>query len=218
MRWANENAFDAPIAAAAAAEGIPVALGKALIGQESQFNPQAVRPELLPPRAGTTARVADASRGLTQILDSTAEALGYTGTPDGLFDVPTNLTYGFRDLRQMLDQVDEGDLPSAISAYNGGYRPELGFGAPATKTLTICLARDPQGNCQQWHQVNPGEFANQAYVDAVLSNLAYFAAQLGTSTDQVQQQANANATGHSLLPVLVLVGLSLLALFLMRGL
>ena len=175
MRWSRENAYDAAIQAASAEFGVRVPLIKGVIGRESAFVPTAKRGE---PQIG------DASYGLMQLLYSTAKALGYTGTPEGLLDPATNIHYGTMLLSQNLSRTG-GDEASAISAYNGGWRPSLGFGARATKPLRVCLAwkatapRDAKlrvlaRDCAKVQNVAPGEFANQPHVDAVMANVQYF--------------------------------------------
>lgn len=198
MRWANENTFDAEIAAAAAAESIPAPLLKAVIGQESKFDPNAIR---LEPHG-------EASRGLMQLLYATAQEVGYAGAPEGLFDPAVNVALGARYLKKKIAQAGSAD--GGISAYNGGYRPEIGFGAPATHPLTVCLAHDAAGNCIQTHAVAAGEFANQAYVNAVRGNLTYFAGIVGTTSQEVASAAEAGASSPAWLLWILAVVLAVL--------
>lgn len=169
MRWTNENTWDAAIQRAANQYGVDPALIKAIIGQESAFRPTAYRVE---------SAIGDASIGLMQILYGTAKGEGYTGaigsasTLTGLYNPDTNIMFGTSYLVEQIART--GSIDAAISAYNGGYRPDLGFGQRATKALTICLARDATGKCISTRNVRAGEFANQPYVDAVLANYAYF--------------------------------------------
>ncbi len=169
-RWLNEDAYDGIIRPIASEYGVPVALIKAIIAKESGFRPAAYRAEVA---------INDASRGLMQILLGTAKGEGYGGVGGdaskltGLFDPATNIEYGTSYLASRL-RTTGGDVRGAISAYNGGYRPELGFGKVATKPLRLCLARDNAGNCIQYRNVAVGEYGNQPYVNDVLANLAYF--------------------------------------------
>ena len=169
-RWAAENSFDAQVRMAAQNFSVPPELIKAILAQESQFNPRAERVE---------AAIADKSVGLMQILYSTAKGEGYTGPIgsasllDGLYEPLANITYGTSYLQSMLQQ-SRGNIPAALSAYNGGWRPEIGFGAVATKPMTICLRRDSQGRCVSTKQVGVGQFSNQDYVNRVLQNYDYF--------------------------------------------
>ncbi len=169
MKWLNENAWDDVIAASSRRYNVPMALIKAIIGQESKFNPAALRGE---------AKIGDSSIGLMQILLSTARGEGFSGTAGtqspltGLFDPATNITFGTSYLSKCIART--GDISGAVSMYNGGYRPELGFGARALKAVTVCLRRDSTGKCVETRSVKAGEFGNQPYVNAVLEYMAYF--------------------------------------------
>lgn len=171
MRWVNEEAYDPIINAAADRHGVPAALVRAIIASESQFNPSAWRPE---------PKINDGSAGLMQILLRTAKGTGYDGPLGerlqltGLFDPTTNIEYGTAYLAEQFNRAG-GDISGAASAYNGGWRPSIGFGAKADHTFTVTLARDKvTGAPIRTRLVQPGEYANQPYVDAVLSNYAYF--------------------------------------------
>lgn len=136
-RWSGQDAFAAEIGAAAQGYGIPLHVAYGLIAQESGFNPNAIGD-------------AGKSFGLVQIQLRTAQGLGYTGSSTGLLDPATNVQLGMKYLRGQLDRA--GTIPAALSAYNGGYRPISGYGAPRAD----------------------GTFANQAYVNGVLDKAAYF--------------------------------------------
>lgn len=158
MLFPNEDAYDGIIRPIAAQEHVPAALVKAVIAHESRFVPTAVRGE---------PQLNDASRGLMQLLLATARHMGFTGEADALFQPGVNIPLGVRYLGQQLARAG-GDWAGAVSAYNGGYRPDLGFGRRATKVVTVCLARDQKtGACLQTRTVKIGEFANQPYVDDV---------------------------------------------------
>jgi hypothetical protein len=101
-----------------------------------------------------------------QLLHATArDELGFTGEPDALFNPGVNIPLGARYLAKQ--RARAGDWIAAVSAYNGGYRPDLGFGRRAVRPLQICLRRDAQGQCVERRDVPIGEFANQPYVNAV---------------------------------------------------
>jgi hypothetical protein len=169
-RFSNEDTYDAAIRIAASNYAVPFELIKAIIGQESRFTASATRREV---------KLADQSVGLMQILFATAQGEGYMGplgdpkTLTGLYEPLTNITYGTAYLASQLARAN-GNIPRAVSAYNGGWRPDLGFGSVATRPLVICLARDSAGKCTQTRNVPTGEFANQPYVNAVLTNWQYF--------------------------------------------
>lgn len=86
--------------------GLPVEIAYGLVSQESRFIPNA------------TGSLGE--RGLTQIMPSTAKAIGYQGTDDGLYDPNTNLAWGLYYLAQQVGRF--GDIDSALSAYNGGFK------------------------------------------------------------------------------------------------
>lgn len=170
--FANERAYDDLIQAAHDSfPTVPPALIAAVIGHESRFDPAAYRAE---------PAISDGSVGLGQVLLATARSYGYTGDVgdatalSGLFDPGTNIYYTAAALADRLAQTGNV-VASAVSAYNGGYRPAQGFGAPATSTFQVCLARNTlTGQCIQWRTVQPGEYANQPYVDDVLKLYGYF--------------------------------------------
>jgi hypothetical protein len=162
----NSSRFDNLISAAASANGVEFALIKAIIAQESNFIPEAVRGE--PQRS-------DASIGLMQVLLGTAKGYGYTGVAgspadlSGLFDPETNIGIGTQFLADLLART-RNNIQDAISAYNGGFRPELGFGKVAVDPGRVCLewSSTTKGKCNNWHTYDVGEYGNQPYVSAVM--------------------------------------------------
>lgn len=104
------SAYDAFVQAESFATGVPALLIQAVILTESSGRADAYRAE---------PRIHDASYGLMQLLYGTAKGLGYTGTPEGLYDPQTNIHYGTKLLAQL--RARYGDNPAAIySAYNSG--------------------------------------------------------------------------------------------------
>jgi soluble lytic murein transglycosylase-like protein len=97
----GSTAYDALIQQAAQANGVDPALLKALIRQESGFDPNA--------RSGAGAA------GLTQLMPSTAAGLGVTDPTDP----QQAIDGGARYLRQQLDAFG-GDETKALAAYNAG--------------------------------------------------------------------------------------------------
>lgn len=180
-RWPRENDFNDSVSNAVKAAPFPglteaqaFAAMKGVIATESGFNPNAMRGE---PQIG------DASIGLMQLLLKTARGEGFTGTAAELMDPAINLWIGARLLRRLLVQTG-GDLDAAFSAYNGGYRPELGFGKRRTPaTPVVCIQWKPNApatgrtiaeHCEVTGSTKIGEFSNQKYVDKAHYNYAYF--------------------------------------------
>lgn len=128
--FARENDFDHLVYPEAARRGLDPLLIKAVIATESSFNPNATRAE---------PQIRDASHGLMQILYQTAKMMGYAGTPEGLFDPAVNIQFGSAYLAHQVTRY-QGDVPSAIAAYNAG-----------------TARKNPDGT-----------FTNQGYVDKVL--------------------------------------------------
>jgi soluble lytic murein transglycosylase-like protein len=108
----RESAFDADIRAAvhevAAVWPIPPSFIRAVIRQESDFNPSALS------RAGAV--------GLMQVLPSNAQRLGLT--PQALWRPADNILAGTRLLAVLLKHY-QGDVISALVAYNGRPRPRF---------------------------------------------------------------------------------------------
>lgn len=126
--------FDTLIFDAATRHSVEPALIKAIMRAESNFNPRAYRHEPFVPHLGGP----DASYGLMQTLYTTARELGYSGSPEGLYQPETSIEFGTRYLKRQLIRYS-GDTEKAISAYNAG------------------SARG-----------SPGNWSNQPYVDRVL--------------------------------------------------
>ena len=95
------ESLDAIIARAAAEAGIPEALLRAVITQESGFNPDVVSP------AG--------AQGLMQLMPVTARSLDV----DDPFDPEQNVLAGARFLRKLSDRF-HGDIERTIAAYYAG--------------------------------------------------------------------------------------------------
>lgn len=151
--WPNENTFNKNFLPVAVEIGVPVSVLKGVAAMESAFNPKAYRAE---------PQINDASYGLMQILHKTAAGVGYTGAPDGLFDPATNIKYGGVYLAGLLKKYP--DLSAAVASYNMG-RPRK-----ASETTDIIKKIYPATDAERATWV----YANQPYVDRVMSYIAYF--------------------------------------------
>lgn len=159
---ATSYQYNDMINAAATKNNVPPQLIKAVIQVESGFSPQSSRYE---------AGLGQSSAGLMQILPGTAAQFGFTGSQADLSDPATNINYGSAYLGSLYKQTG-GDPAATLSAYNGGYRPSIGFGGPNQSSGFRCLAgRDSYGNClaPPNNDLNPfvhiGQFANRRYVN-----------------------------------------------------
>ena len=161
-----ESQYGPVVDAAADAAGIPRAALRAIVWVESNWDPNAFLAEQGGAGSG--------SYGLTQVTLDTARGLGFSGDPSRLFDPLTNANLGARIFAGALKNAEQAApdadpvtwLQMAASAYNGGYRPSLGFGFPVTEQTTVCLRTDPvSGACLQTFTALPGQYGNQQYVD-----------------------------------------------------
>ncbi|MBE7200061.1 MAG: transglycosylase SLT domain-containing protein [Parafilimonas terrae] len=93
------------VAKHASANGVPVALARAVVQIESRGNPKASHAGAL---------------GLMQIKYGTARAFGFTGVAAGLFAADTNLHYGMRVLGDAY-KSSHGDVCGALMRYQSGH-------------------------------------------------------------------------------------------------
>jgi len=101
----RNTALDAMIARHAAANGLPVELVHRVVKRESGYNPRAL---------------SRGNFGLMQIRYQTARGIGYTGSPAGLLNPETNLTYAVKYLAGAY-RAAGGNASRAVSLYASGY-------------------------------------------------------------------------------------------------
>ena len=120
--------FEGIIQAASAQNGVPVALIKAIISQESVWNPNAVN-------------AADPSYGLMQVNTKAHPDVA----PDQMLDPSQNIPYGTAYLAYQLNRYG-GDMAKAVSAYNAGTAISTnvaGYVQPVMQYYQWFLANDP---------------------------------------------------------------------------
>ena len=97
----RQQPFSEIIQAASKAYGIDEGIIKAVIKQESSFNPHA--------------QSSCGAMGLMQLMPTTAKSLGVKD----VFNPQENIMAGTKYLKQKLNEFN-GDLPMALAAYNAG--------------------------------------------------------------------------------------------------
>lgn len=152
------------INSAAQANGIDPNEIAATIQTESSGNPNAFRAE---------AKYPPGSYGLMQLLYVTAQGLGYSGAPEGLYDPQTNINLGALLLAQLHARF--GDDPAAIySAYNSGsptsYQSNQQVGSNVQRFLDnlASVAGQAASETAQAIEENPGTAAGGGLVIAAL--------------------------------------------------
>ena len=132
--------FGAEIDAAASRHGVDPALLRALVRQESGFDPAARSP------AGAL--------GLTQLMPATARSLGVTNP----LDPAQALEGGAKYLRQQLDRF-HGDVARALAAYNAGPGAVERFGGVPPYAETQEYVRRVQANAASYRAAGTAPIA-----------------------------------------------------------
>jgi soluble lytic murein transglycosylase-like protein len=102
---AHPDTYDALIEEQARIHGVPVTLVHRVVMRESRYRPDAIHRIFF---------------GLMQITYATARSMGYKGTPQGLLDAQTNLTYAVPYLANAY-VVADNDEDRAVALYSSGY-------------------------------------------------------------------------------------------------
>ncbi len=181
--YANEDRWDPIIRAEAAAERVPTALVKAVVGNETAFrwvgDPHPVRGTLIQSPADLDreeARVSDASVGVMQILTGTAAwVMGEKFTREDLRHPATNIRVGVRYLSMLfngwrpLHTFDrQGNLVRTQRRIPQGVR---GF------TVDETLAAYNGGPGILARRREDGSYPNQGYINKGLTAYSYFSRQ-----------------------------------------
>lgn len=153
MIFSAENAYDGIVQREAGDHAVPASLVKGVIAQESAFKANA---------SGDGGR----AFGLMQLLAPTAIDMGFPrgADPTGLYEPATNIHLGTKYLAWIRARHG-GSWADVVSAYNGGFRPELGFGR--------VVEQDGTAHCGG-RNVPAGEYCNQKHVDRVMGFWRYF--------------------------------------------
>ncbi|KFG67498.1 lytic transglycosylase domain-containing protein [Microvirga sp. BSC39] len=101
----DRTTINSLVAQHARVHGVPEALVHRVIRRESNYNPRAL---------------SKGNFGLMQIRYATARGMGYRGSPSGLLDANTNLTYAVPYLANAY-KVAGGSSDRAVALYAGGY-------------------------------------------------------------------------------------------------
>lgn len=101
----DRTTINSLVAQHARIHGVPEALVHRVIRRESNYNPRAL---------------SKGNFGLMQIRYATARGMGYRGSPSGLLDANTNLTYAVPYLANAY-KVAGGSSDRAVALYAGGY-------------------------------------------------------------------------------------------------
>jgi soluble lytic murein transglycosylase-like protein len=101
----DRTTINSLVAHHARTHGVPEALVHRVIRRESSYNPRAL---------------SKGNFGLMQIRYATARGMGYRGSPSGLLDANTNLTYAVPYLANAY-KVAGGNADRAVALYAGGY-------------------------------------------------------------------------------------------------
>ncbi|MGI6247181.1 MAG: lytic transglycosylase domain-containing protein [Pseudochelatococcus sp.] len=128
-RQGAREQYRALIAAHAVANGVPFALGDAVVRVESRYQPRVTNGGAI---------------GLMQIKHATARGLGYRGDAKGLMEPETNIRYGMKYLGQAY-RLAGGDTCGAVMRYQSGHyakRPSRANLAYCAKVRTIVASAD----------------------------------------------------------------------------
>jgi hypothetical protein len=104
--YAPPSEIQALIDKAAAENGVPADLARGLVAVLSSYNPQA---------RGKSGEI-----GLMQLMPQTAQAMGFTGSANDLYDPEINLTYGMRYLAKAYE-LGGGSTCQAVHKYTAGH-------------------------------------------------------------------------------------------------
>jgi len=160
----KEDLYNHEMLQASQEEGVPLSVLKGFFALESQFEAKSYKYEehlninKLPE---TSSKRIYASYGISQILYTTAQNMGYQGQPEGLYDPYTSAKWGARFIANLHKQYPK-DL-DVIATYNAGWP------RPAARTTPIIVGIYGQPGAD-W------VYANQPYVDRVAAYIAYYAA------------------------------------------
>lgn len=151
--FAKENRFEDLIAAAAKKWALPVWVIKTTIGKESSFEPTAFHRDY----------DGGVSRGLMQLRESTARALGYKGPfgndatkTGGLYDPAVSIEYGSKTLWEIRRRRPSVEWAEIYDEYNQGGAAR-GVKGPAVEQMN-------EGQVAGWQRI--ALYFNPKYAEA----------------------------------------------------
>jgi soluble lytic murein transglycosylase-like protein len=168
--------FAAEIDAAAQRHGVDPSLLRALIRQESNFDP--------------TARSSAGAIGLCQLMPATAAGLGIANPSDPV----QNIEGGAKYLRQQLDRFG-GDVTKALAAYNAGPGAVQRYGGVPPYAETQAYVQRVTAYAEEYRTQAGRVGADLSTASAALSASPLVTAALGVATPTVPAAASPSSSG-----------------------
>jgi soluble lytic murein transglycosylase-like protein len=157
--------FAGLISSEASSAQLPVEIARAVVQIESGYDPDAI---------GSVGEV-----GLMQVRPSTAEMMGFRGTPTELAKPEVNIKFGVRYLAEAW-RLSNGDLCRALMKYRAGHGAEV----MSTLSVAYCArAREALGG-ENSTRLSAARSMNKRYSSSLPSTLSQVPARLKRGTPE----------------------------------